>query len=265
MNGWPTTRACSPVICSAIRRLLRAPHQVVDQHAEPPSLGRAELAHDRGQVVHAVQRLDDDALDAQVVAPDLLDQFGVVLALDVDAAARARPAPGPRPRRSSPTRCASAPSAPCASAAPGRRADRPPRSRGRADSRALLPKRSSRWTTSFSQRTTAPTNPVLGSSTTRSRSASTCGTGFFTVRGWTRLSYGERGGTPHAGHGDGRIRERRAGAIRLRHARGAPAQVARPPARPTPWRRSVVRDRVQAHLHGSSRARLRVTTTVDSE
>jgi len=50
------------------------------------------------------------------------------------------------------------------------------------------PKRSSRWTTSFSHRTTAPTKPLLGSSTTRSRSASTCGTGFFTVRGWTRLS-----------------------------------------------------------------------------
>src|SRR4051794_27526705 len=57
------------------------------------------------------------------------------------------------------------------------------------------PLRFSRWTTSFSQRTTAPTNPLLGSSTTRSCSASTCGVGFFWVRGWTRLSYGERGGT----------------------------------------------------------------------
>ena len=41
-----------------------------------------------------MQRLDDDALDAQVVAPDLLDQLGVVLALDVDAAG----ARDPRPR-----------------------------------------------------------------------------------------------------------------------------------------------------------------------
>src|SRR3712207_7370121 len=38
------------------------------------------------QVVDAVQRLDHDTLDPQVVAPDLLDQLGVVLALDVDAA-----------------------------------------------------------------------------------------------------------------------------------------------------------------------------------
>src|SRR3546814_15562083 len=36
--------------------------------------------------VHAVQALDDDALVAQVVAPDLLDQLGVVDALDQDPA-----------------------------------------------------------------------------------------------------------------------------------------------------------------------------------
>jgi len=66
-------------------RLLRAGDEVVDQHAEPPSRRRAEVADDAGEVVDAVQRLDDDALDAQVVAPDLLDELGVVLALDVDA------------------------------------------------------------------------------------------------------------------------------------------------------------------------------------
>src|SRR5215218_7482399 len=43
---------------------------------------------------------------------------------------------------------------------------------------------------------TAPTKPELGSSTTRSFSASIVGTGNLAVRGWTRLSYGERGGTP---------------------------------------------------------------------
>ena len=41
-------------------------------------------------------------------------------------------------------------------------------------------------------------------------SASTCGTGFFSVRGWTRLSYGERGGTPTLGTPCA-VRARRAG------------------------------------------------------
>ena len=38
------------------------------------------------EVVDAVEALDHDALDAQVVAPHLLDQLGVVDALDPDAA-----------------------------------------------------------------------------------------------------------------------------------------------------------------------------------
>ena len=67
---------------------------MVDEHAEPPSRGGAELADDGGQVVDAVQRLDDDALDAQVVAPDLLDELGVVLALDVDPALAGDPGAG---------------------------------------------------------------------------------------------------------------------------------------------------------------------------
>ena len=47
-----------------------------------------------GQVVHAVHHLDDDALDAQVVAPDLLDELGVVAALDVDPRPARDPGPG---------------------------------------------------------------------------------------------------------------------------------------------------------------------------
>ncbi len=49
--------------------------------------GLEQVAGDgAGEVVDAVQRLDDDPLDPQVVAPHLLHQLGVVLALDVDAA-----------------------------------------------------------------------------------------------------------------------------------------------------------------------------------
>ena len=61
-----------------------------------PGPGR-EVADRAGEVVDAVEHLDDDALDPQVVAPDLLDELGVVLALDEDP----RPArdPGPRPGR----------------------------------------------------------------------------------------------------------------------------------------------------------------------
>jgi hypothetical protein len=41
-----------------------------------------------------VQRLDDDALDAQVVTPDLLHELRVVLALDIDAPGAGDPRPG---------------------------------------------------------------------------------------------------------------------------------------------------------------------------
>ena len=208
MNGWPTTSAWSPVTCSAMRDSLEPRHQVVDEHAEPPSGRRAELAHDRRQVVDAVQRLDDDALDPQVVAPDLLHQLGVVLALDVDAALAGDPRAGAGDVGRAGGAARRAGGRRAASAAPGRRAVRRPRSRGRAGSRGRVPKRSSRWTTSFSQRTTAPTNPVLGSSTTRSvlgldlrdRLLRRCAGG----RG-CRTASGEA--PPDAKHGTGRIRD----------------------------------------------------------
>ena len=57
---------------------------MVDEHAEAPTGSRLELGDDAGEVVDAVHELDDDALDAQVVAPDLLDELGVVTTLDVD-------------------------------------------------------------------------------------------------------------------------------------------------------------------------------------
>ena len=64
----------------------------------PGGPGRAgSAARSVGQVVDALEVLDDDALDAQVVAPDLLDQFGVVAALDEDPAGPGDP--GRRIRR----------------------------------------------------------------------------------------------------------------------------------------------------------------------
>ena len=67
-------------------RLLRPGDQVVDQDADAALRARLEVAQVLGEVVDAAEVLDDDALDPQVVAPDLLDELGVVPALDEDAA-----------------------------------------------------------------------------------------------------------------------------------------------------------------------------------
>ena len=71
---------------SAIRLSFEPAHEVVDEHADAAAGAGPELAQVVGQVVDAVEVLHDDALDPQVVAPDLLDQLGVVPALDVDPA-----------------------------------------------------------------------------------------------------------------------------------------------------------------------------------
>ncbi len=42
-----------------------------------------------GDIIETAQGFDDDAFDAQIIAPDLLDEFGIVFALD----------PDPRPAR----------------------------------------------------------------------------------------------------------------------------------------------------------------------
>ncbi len=67
-------------------RFLRAVDEVVEQHAETAAGSRPEPPDHFGEVVGAVEQLDDDALDAQVVAPHPFDQLGVVGALDEDAA-----------------------------------------------------------------------------------------------------------------------------------------------------------------------------------
>ena len=93
-------------------RLLGAPHQVVDQHAEPPSRRRTELPHDRGQVVDAVQRLDDDALDRAGRGPRPSRPARRRACPRRRCGPRGRPGPGRRRRTSSPRRCASGRTAP---------------------------------------------------------------------------------------------------------------------------------------------------------
>ena len=72
-------------------RLLRAVDQVVEEHAEPATRARVEVADDVGQVVHAVEPLDHDAELPEVVAPDLLDELGVVDPLHEDPAGAGHP------------------------------------------------------------------------------------------------------------------------------------------------------------------------------
>ena len=71
--------------------LFRARDQVVDEHPDPTLRSRPDLAQHLGQVVDAVQILDDDALDPQIGSPDLLDQLRVVTALDEDAVSTCDP------------------------------------------------------------------------------------------------------------------------------------------------------------------------------
>ena len=58
--------------------LLRALNQVVDQNTQAAARARRELTNSTGKIIHAVQRLHNNALNAQIVAPDLLHELGVV-------------------------------------------------------------------------------------------------------------------------------------------------------------------------------------------
>ena len=122
-----------------------------------------------GQVVDAVQELDDDADVAQVVAPDLLDQLGVVPALDVDAAGPGYL--GPADRRGDRAGCGpgGAAAGRCAGLLTGRTSiTRLPSSRNvpLSGNTRRRPYRSSSVTASFSQLTTAPQKSPEPSSTT---------------------------------------------------------------------------------------------------
>ncbi len=73
--------------------LLRARNEMVDQDAEPPLARWRELGDTPDEVVDAVHRFDDDAELAQVVSPDVLEQFGIVPTLDPDPAGPGHPGP----------------------------------------------------------------------------------------------------------------------------------------------------------------------------
>ena len=94
-NGWPTISTLRIAHLRGEARLLGAGDEVVEQHAEAALRARLELGHGTDEVVGAVQRLDDDAELAQVVAPHVLDQLGVVAALDPDPAGAGDVSPAP--------------------------------------------------------------------------------------------------------------------------------------------------------------------------
>ena len=66
-------------------RLLCSIDQVVGEDADPMLAIRTEGREFVGDVIEAAEGFDDHAFDAQIITPDLLDQFGIVLALDPDA------------------------------------------------------------------------------------------------------------------------------------------------------------------------------------
>ena len=90
MNGWPTTKRVGATRSAAHgvgdAGFLGSRDQVVDQHTQPPARAGPEILDDPDEIVDAAEVFDDDALDPQVVTPHLLDELGVVAALDVDAA-----------------------------------------------------------------------------------------------------------------------------------------------------------------------------------
>ena len=71
--------------------LLRTGHEVVDEDAEATPRAGLELLDDADEIVDAAEVFDHHALDTEVVAPDLLDEFGVVPAFDVDPARQCHP------------------------------------------------------------------------------------------------------------------------------------------------------------------------------
>ena len=106
--GVPVTSTCGRLTSAAVRASLLPAHEVVDQHAEATAGPGRERPHHVGQVVDAVEALHHHALDPEVVAPHLLDQLGVVDALDEDPAgpghAGRRAGHGHRARRRAPGR-----------------------------------------------------------------------------------------------------------------------------------------------------------------
>ena len=71
-----STLGMRDLVCEA--RLLGAGDQMVEEHPDAAVRSGPEFVEHHAQVVGAVETLDDDTFDAEVVAPHLLDQLGVV-------------------------------------------------------------------------------------------------------------------------------------------------------------------------------------------
>ena len=103
-NGWPVTSTCGPATaCAARVSLLPSTRWSTSTPSRRCGAG-PELGDGGGEVVHAVHRLDDDALDPQVVPPH--------------PSRRARRRGCPRPRSGSPGRCGRSGSRPSPSRTP---------------------------------------------------------------------------------------------------------------------------------------------------
>ena len=101
-NGCPVISTFGSRTVVGDAGLLRARHQMIEQHAESTVGAGPEVGDRGGEIVGAVERFHDDAEFAEVVAPHVLEQFGVVLALDPDPARRGDSGPavaGHRTRR----------------------------------------------------------------------------------------------------------------------------------------------------------------------
>ena len=72
----------------------RALDEVVDQNTQAAARARRELTNSAGKIIHAVQRLHNNALNAQIVAPDLLHELGVVQTFNPDAGGARHPSRG---------------------------------------------------------------------------------------------------------------------------------------------------------------------------
>ena len=81
-------------------RLFRARDEVVEQHPELALAARLKLLDHRLQIVSTVHRFDDDAEIAKIVAPHMLEEFGVMFTFDPDTACASNTSPsvtGTRP------------------------------------------------------------------------------------------------------------------------------------------------------------------------
>ena len=98
MNGCPTISTCLPIGDRAMSWAMRLSLEPVTRWSTSTPTRRSGPGRKSrrwsAQVVDAAEELHDDALDPQVVAPDLLDQLGVVAALDEDPAGPGDPGLG---------------------------------------------------------------------------------------------------------------------------------------------------------------------------